>query len=80
MSYPTDISPEDQKIVDQFEKEYSSDIVIVKRARGSGPGVSARKVNVYVDGLLQTMSEDLLEQMIDNGFFVVVTRKPGGST
>jgi hypothetical protein len=78
MAYEDKLSTEDKAIVDRFNQEYSSDIVIAKRKDGSKtPTSMSKKVNVYVDGLLQTMSEDALNRLIDMGFYVVVTRKPG---
>ena len=70
-------SAEDQALVQEFDDAFAPGVVIVKRAKT--PTAMSRKVNVYVDGLLQTMSEDVLNMMIDNGFYVVVKRKPGGA-
>jgi len=62
--------------LENFEKEFAQEIVIV------GPGPKARsvargrKVGVYVDGLFTTMSEDTLNFLIEIGFYEVEKRKP----
>jgi hypothetical protein len=68
------LSKEDQALVDEYEKNYEPGVVIVKRAKS--PVAMSKKVNVYVDGILQTMDEDRLNHLIDSGFYIVVTRKP----
>jgi hypothetical protein len=70
----SEMSPEDKALVDKFDAEYVPGVTIVKRSEPSS--VSARKVNVYVDGLLQTMDEATLDRLIEIGFYVVVTRRP----
>ena len=68
-----DLSPEEQAIVDRFDAEFAKGTVIVARQK---PLRSASKVNVYVDGLLVTMDEEMLQHLIDAGFFKVVARRP----
>ena len=69
------LSKEDQALVDEYDKNYEPGVVIVKRAKP--PEAMSKIVNVYVDGILQTMAEDRLNFLIDIGFYIVVTRKPG---
>jgi hypothetical protein len=68
------LSKEDQALVNEYDKNYEPGVVIVKRVKP--PVTMSKKVNVYVDGILQTMDEDRLNHLIDSGFYIVVTRKP----
>jgi hypothetical protein len=54
----------------EFAANYKSGVVVLRRAQPRRS--TARKVNVYVDGLLTVMSEDALERLIDIGFYVPV--------
>lgn len=62
--------------LESFEKDFAQEIVIVEPGPKARSASRGRKVGVYVDGLFTTMSEDTLDFLIDNGFFIVTVRKP----
>jgi hypothetical protein len=67
----------DTAILKQFDSEYRDGVVIVRRAKPPAARAKrAKKVNVYIDGVLTVMSEDILNHFIEVGFFVRVQRRP----
>ena len=53
-----------------FAATYKAGVVVLRRPQPRRS--SARKVNVYVDGVLTVMSEDALQRLIDIGFYIPV--------
>lgn len=63
-----------EKLVHEYKENYSDGVTILSRKT---PATARfKKVNVYVDGVLTSMSEDLLNHLIDIGFYIVVGRRP----
>lgn len=60
----------DHEILEEFAHQYRAGVVVLRRAKPAPS--AARKVNVYVDGLLTSMSEDALQRLIDIGFYIPV--------
>jgi hypothetical protein len=61
---------EDRAVLEEFASKYKGGVVVLRRSKPRA--ASTRKVNVYVDGLLTVMDEDLLQRLIDIGFYVPV--------
>jgi hypothetical protein len=60
----------DKIVLNEFAATYRAGVVVLRRAQPRK--ATARKVNVYVDGLLTVMSEDALQRLIDIGFYIPV--------
>ena len=54
-------------VLQDFASQYKAGVVVLTRPKGQAR--MARKVNVYVDGLLTVMSEDALQHLLDIGFY-----------
>jgi hypothetical protein len=68
------LNQQDKALVEEYEGKYVPGVVFVKRSANAFS--VSKKVNVYVDGLLVSMSEDTLNHLIEIGFYIVVTRRP----
>jgi hypothetical protein len=67
----TRISPEDEALVKKLNEDYVTGVTILKRIKPPGP-TRPKRVTVYIDGLLTTMPEDILDSLIENRFVIVV--------
>lgn len=54
-------------VLNEFASQYKAGVVVLVRPKARSK--AARKVNVYVDGLLTVMSEDALQHLLDIGFY-----------
>jgi hypothetical protein len=61
------VDSSERSALQSFAAEYKAGVVVLTRPKPIGK--SARRVNVYVDGLLTVMSEDTLQRLIDTGFY-----------
>jgi hypothetical protein len=72
--YKAPMSSEDEALVKRLDEDYVPAVIVAKRIRvPSGPRL--RRINVYIDGILTAMPEDVLNHLIDIGFLVVVMRR-----
>jgi hypothetical protein len=61
---------EDRTVLEDFAREYKGGVVVLRRKEKRA--TSARRVNVYVDGLLTVIDEDTLQRLMDIGWYIPV--------
>ena len=63
----------DESLLKDYDQKYKDGITFLRR--NDGTISQSKRVNVYVDGILTTLPEEMLNRLIDIGFYVVVGRK-----
>jgi hypothetical protein len=61
------VDSNERSLLESFASEYTAGVTVLTRSEPVAR--SARRVNVYVDGLLTVMSEDALQRLLDIGFY-----------